>query len=94
VQRFEALAGRGVKGDIDGQTYYVGNHRLANELGVASEQVRKLLESLEAQAKTAVVLATDKQALGVLAVADTVRDSSKRAVAALKQLGVEPVMLT
>ncbi len=94
VQRFEALAGRGVKGDIDGQTYYVGNQRLATELGVATEPVRALLERFEAQAKTAVVLATDKQALAVLAVADTVRDSSKLAVAELKRLGVEPVMLT
>jgi len=94
VQRFEALAGRGVRGDIDGQTYYIGNHRLATELGVASEPVRALLEQFEAQAKTAVVLATDQQALAVLAVADTVRDSSKQAVAELKRLGVEPVMLT
>nr|WP_253074095.1 heavy metal translocating P-type ATPase [Cupriavidus respiraculi] len=94
VQRFEALPGRGVRGDIDGQTYYVGNHRLANELDVATEAVRTLLETFEAQAKTAVVLATDTQTLAVLAVADTVRDSSKQAVAALKRLGVEPVMLT
>jgi Cd2+/Zn2+-exporting ATPase len=94
VQRFEALAGRGVKGDIDGQTYYVGNQRLATELGVATEPVRALLEQFEAQAKTAVVLATGQQALAVLAVADTVRDSSRQAVAELKQLGVEPVMLT
>ena len=94
VQRFEALAGRGVKGDIDGQTYYIGNHRLANELGVVTDPVRALLEKLESQAKTAVVLATGQQALAVLAVADTVRDSSKQAVAELKRLGVEPVMLT
>lgn len=94
VQRFEALAGRGVKGDIDGQTFYIGNHRLANELDVATDEVRQLLQQLEAQAKTAVVLATAKQALAVLAVADTVRDSSKQAVAELKRLGVEPVMLT
>lgn len=94
VQRFEALAGRGVKGDIDGQTYYVGNHRLATELGVMAEPVRAHLERLEAEAKTAVVLATDKVALAVLAVADTVRESSKEAVAELKRLGVEPVMLT
>lgn len=94
VQHFEALAGRGVKGDIDGQTYYIGNQRLASELGVLTERVRALLEELEDQAKTAVVLATDKHALAVLAVADTVRDSSKQAVAELKRLGVEPVMLT
>ncbi|WP_157269866.1 heavy metal translocating P-type ATPase [Azohydromonas aeria] len=94
VQRFEALAGRGVKGDIDGVTYYIGNQRLADELGVADDRVREALERLEAQAKTAVVLATASQALAVLAVADTVRESSKQAVAELKQLGVEPVMLT
>jgi len=94
VQNFEALAGRGVKGDIDGQTYYIGNQRLATELGVASEAVLAQLEQLEAQAKTAVVLSTEKVALAVLAVADTVRDSSKEAVASLKRLGVEPVMLT
>ncbi len=94
VQNFEALAGRGVKGDIEGQTYYIGNQRLATELGVASEPVRAILEKLEAQAKTAVVLSTKTQPLAVLAVADTVRDSSKQAVAELKRLGVEPVMLT
>lgn len=94
VQNFEALAGRGVKGDIDGQRYYIGNQRLAAELGVATESVRALLDKLESQAKTAVVLATDQQALAVLAVADTVRDSSKQAIAELKRLGVEPVMLT
>ncbi|MFY9513668.1 MAG: heavy metal translocating P-type ATPase [Rubrivivax sp.] len=94
VQRFEALAGRGVKGDVDGQTYYIGNQRLANELGVVTESVRALLEQFESQAKTAVVLATDKQALAVLAVADTVRESSKEAIAELRRLGVETVMLT
>lgn len=94
VQAFEALAGRGVKGQIDGETYYIGNQRLANELGVTNERVLQLLEQMEAQAKTAVVLSTATQALGVLAVADTVRESSKLAVAQLRQLGVEPVMLT
>lgn len=68
--------------------------RMATELGVASEPVRLHLERLEAEAKTAVVLSTDKVALAVLAVADTVRESSREAVAALKRLGVEPVMLT
>ena len=94
VEHFEALAGRGVKGDIDGQTYYIGNHRLAADLGVAGPQVRQVLERLEAEAKTAVVLATAHEALAVLAVADQVRESSKRAIAEMRRLGVEPVMLT
>jgi Zn2+/Cd2+-exporting ATPase len=71
VEHFEALAGRGVKGEIDGTLYYIGNQRLADELGVAAPRVRAAMERLEAEAKTAVVLATAEQALAVLAVADT-----------------------
>ena len=94
VTNFEALDGRGVKGDIDGVTFYVGNHRLATELGLAEATIQQTLQQLESQAKTAIVLATAREVLAVLAVADTVRDSSRLAVAELKQLGVEPVMLT
>jgi len=94
VTNFEALDGRGVKGDIDGVTFYVGNHRLATELGLAEPTIQQTLQQLESQAKTAIVLATAREVLAVLAVADTVRESSRLAVAELKQLGVEPVMLT
>lgn len=94
VTGFEALPGRGVKGDIEGETYYVGNHRLMEELGVCTPRLEETLDRLEAEAKTAVVLATPRAPLAVLAVADTVRDHSREAVAALKALGVTPVMLT
>lgn len=94
VSGFEALTGRGVKGDIDGKTYYIGNHRLAEELRVCTPELERTLDRLEIEAKTAVVLATAGAALAVLAVADTVRSSSKEAVAALKALGVASVMLT
>ena len=94
VDNFESLNGRGVKGDLDGVTYYVGNHRLIEELKVCSPAVEEVLDRLEAEAKTAVVLSSATMALAVLAVADTVRDSSRTAVADLKTLGVEPIMLT
>lgn len=94
VENFESLNGRGVKGDLDGTTYYVGNHRLIEELKVCSPEVEEVLDRLEAEAKTAVVLASATQALAVLAVADTVRDTSRAAVADLKTLGVETIMLT
>lgn len=94
VTGFEALPGRGVKGDISGETYYVGNHRLMEELGVCTPRLEETLDRLEAEAKTAVVLATPRAPLAVLAVADTLRDHSREAVAALKALGVIPVMLT
>lgn len=94
VSGFEAMTGRGVNGVIGGTRYYLGNHRLAEELGVCGEHVESLLLPLEAEGKTAVVLATDQQALCVFAVADTVRTTSVEAVAALQQLGVHCVMLT
>ena len=94
VERFEALPGRGVKGNVNGSTYYVGNHRLIEELGICSPALEAQLDALELQAKTAVVLATDREVLAVLAVADTVRETSRQAVAELKSLGIEPVMLT
>jgi len=94
VTGFEALTGRGVRGEIEGETYYIGNHRLMEEIGVCTPRLEETLDRLEAEAKTAVVLATPRAPLAVLAVADTLRDHSREAVAALKGLGVTPVMLT
>jgi Cd2+/Zn2+-exporting ATPase len=94
VQGFEALTGRGVKGGIDGQMYYIGNHRLMEEIGVCTPQLEETLDRLEAAGKTAVVLATARAPLVVFAVADTLRDYSRDALLALKGLGVTVVMLT
>ena len=94
VDNFEALPGRGVKGTVDGVTYFVGNHRLIEDLNVCSPSVEETLDRLEIEAKTAVVLATESESLAVLAVADTIRNTSKAAVAELKALGVETIMLT
>lgn len=94
VEQFESLTGRGVKGVIDGKLYYLGNHRLLEELGLCSPAVEEQLKKLELNAKTAVVLSSSTQALAILAVADTVKDSSRLAVLALKALGVESIMLT
>ena len=94
VTRFEALTGYGIKGDIDGETYYLGNHRLVEQINICNPELEQMLDRLEEEAKTAVVLATKGEVLAVLAVADTVRSSSHEAVAMLKALGVTPVMLT
>jgi len=94
VSNFESITGRGVKGVIGSTLYYLGNHRLIEELKVCGEHVESLLHPLEAQGKTVIVLATEKQALCVFAVADTVRDTSKEAIKELQKLGVTCVMLT
>ncbi|MDN4571971.1 heavy metal translocating P-type ATPase [Pandoraea cepalis] len=94
VTEVEALAGMGVKGRIGQTLYYLGNHRLIESLGVCNAHVEATLARLEAQARTAIVLASETQAIAVLAVADTLRAESRDAIARLADMGVHTVMLT
>lgn len=94
VADFEAIAGRGVKGKIHGQLHYVGNHRLTEENGVCGPHVEVVLNRLEQEGKTAVVLTSETESLAVLGVADTLRETSIEAVKALHALGIRTVMLT
>ena len=94
VQDFEALAGRGTKGRIDGTLYYLGNHRLIHEQGRCSDALEAQLAALEEQGKTVILLADEENVHALFAVADTVKDSSRQAIAELHALGVQTLMLT
>ncbi len=94
VDDFAAILGRGVKGSIDGHTYQLGNHQLIEDLGLCSADIEAKLMPLERQGKTAVLLANQTGVLGIFAVADTVRDTSRQAIAELHSLGVKTLMLT
>jgi Cd2+/Zn2+-exporting ATPase len=94
AEDFEALSGRGVKARIAAQDFYLGNHRLVHELGMCSPQLEARLQVLEKQGKTTTLLCRDQRVELLIAVADTVRPSSKEAVADLRALGVHVVMLT
>lgn len=94
VEDFEALPGRGTQGRIDGKLLYIGNHRLVEDLGLCSAQLEQRLEALERQGKSVVVLCDEQRALMLFAVADTVRQTSREAVAELHELGVRTCMLT
>ncbi|MCH8618736.1 heavy metal translocating P-type ATPase [Undibacterium sp. TS12] len=94
VSDFAAIAGRGVKGQIAGKWYYLGNHRLIEELGICSADTEAALQVLEADGKTAVIIADEQRPLAVIGVADTVRESSREAIAELHALGIRTVMLT
>ncbi|WP_448359672.1 heavy metal translocating P-type ATPase [Fluviibacter sp.] len=94
VDSFEAILGRGVKGVIEGNLYYLGNHRLIEELGLCSDDIENRLLPLEQQGKTAVLLTNQTEVLAIIAVADTVRETSKQAIDELHQLGVTTIMLT
>lgn len=94
VEAFEALPGRGVRGNIAGKTYSLGNHRLVHEMDRCSDELENRLDTLERQGKTVVMLIDDQHVLALFAVADTVKDSSREAIAALHQLRIKTVMLT
>lgn len=94
VQDFAALPGRGVRGEVNGQSYHLGNPRLAQELGATDAQLIARLEQLEREGKSLVLLLAGNQALALFAVADTVKDTSKEAIAELHALGIKTLMLT
>jgi Zn2+/Cd2+-exporting ATPase len=94
INEFEALPGRGVRGMINGKVYSLGNHRLVHELNRCTPDLEVRLDGLERQGKTVIMLIDDQQVLALFAVADTVKDSSRVAIAELLQLGIKTVMLT
>jgi Cd2+/Zn2+-exporting ATPase len=94
VESFEALPGRGTQGRVDGTLYNLGNHRLIHEQGLCSDALEAQLSALEMQGKTVILLADDKKVQALFAVADTVKDSSRQAIAELHALGIKTVMLT
>ncbi|RRV09317.1 heavy metal translocating P-type ATPase [Pseudomonas sp. v388] len=94
VTAFEALGGRGVKGEVDGRLYHLGNHRLVEELKLCSPALESRLDALEMQGKSVVLLLGETGPLALFAVADTVKDTSREAIAQLHDLGIKTLMLT
>lgn len=94
VTSFTAIAGRGVSGRVNGCAYMMGNHRLIEELGLCSPALEAKLKVQEEAGRTVTLLASSSAVLMLFAVADTIKESSRAAIADLKSLGVTPVMLT
>jgi Cd2+/Zn2+-exporting ATPase len=94
VEAFEAIPGRGVRGSIDGANYWLGNHRLVEEQGRCSRALESRLDEIESQGKTVVLLFDESRVLALFAVADTVKETSRDAIAALHAIGVRTAMLT
>lgn len=94
VENLQALAGRGVRGRVAERDYQLGNHRLVEELGLCSAELEARLDGLERQGKSVVVLCDQTRPLALFAVADTVKESSRAAIAELHELGVKTAMLS
>lgn len=95
ADEFSAITGKGAFGRVDGQTYYIGNPRLFAELHGDIGAVQNQISALQRQGKTVMLLGTPNELVGLIAVADQVREQSVQAVRALKQAGIEKtIMLT
>ncbi len=96
-QEFEAIAGQGVAATVDGRRVLVGSRRLLESRGVILDGhfgLAPLLARLEAEAKTAMLVAVDGQVAGVVAVADTVKEGSAEAVGQMRDLGLEVILIS
>ncbi len=103
VEGFKAIAGQGVEGGVNGRKVYFGNTRLMENKKIDLTHVRSGLARLEGEGKTVMILATssrhsehseESHIIGLIAVADTVKETAKAGVEALQKLGIEVVMIT
>jgi len=94
VNSFEAVAGRGVQGVIDGHPYILANHRWIEERSQCSAQLEARLAVHEEAGRTVTILANRDRVIALFAVADTIKPSSIEAISEMKALGVVPIMLT
>ena len=91
---FEAIPGLGIRSKVEGRAVFLGNRHLMEDAGIRIDAVESSAERMEAQGKTAMLLAVDGTLAGVIGVADTLKEHSVDAIRALKSMGIEVVMLT
>ncbi|MGN0347925.1 MAG: heavy metal translocating P-type ATPase [Roseburia sp.] len=95
VSDFTAVFGKGIVGTVEGKAYYAGNEKLMEERGVLlPKEIRDRVENLAKQGKTPLIFAEQKKAIGIVAVADVVKPTSKAAVEQLHRDGIHVIMLT
>ena len=93
-EKFDSVPGHGIEARVDGRQVLIGNRRLMEREGIDASGLEGRVQALASDGKTAMYVAVDKKLAGVVAVADTVRDSAREAVRALHGLGIQTVMLT
>ncbi len=100
AEEFRAVPGKGITAVIGGESYFAGNLSYLKEIGIAGAAWKeeaalvKEAEQLAGQGKTPMFFASGKELLGIIAVADTIKPTSKAAISELKQMGIEVIMLT
>ena len=92
--RFEAIAGHGVRAEVDGDAVLVGNRKLMDESGVDVFGLEEIAAELAQEGKTPMFIAVDGKPSGLVAVADTIKPSARDTLRRLKEMGIEAVMIT
>ncbi|RJX22558.1 MAG: copper-translocating P-type ATPase [Desulforudis sp.] len=93
-EEFEAIPGHGVRARVDGRAVLIGNRKLMADRQIAIEDLEETAERLSGEGKTPVFVAIDGSGTGTVAVADTLKENSAKAVKELQRLGIEVIMMT
>ena len=94
VSEFESITGYGIKAVVDGREILVGTRRLMKKYNIDIELALETMAGLEKQGKTAMLAAVDGAYAGLVAVADTIKETSTQAVKRMKEIGLEVIMIT
>ncbi|UVI33547.1 heavy metal translocating P-type ATPase [Paenibacillus spongiae] len=94
TESFEAIPGFGIKAVVEGKQLLIGTRRLMEKYGVNAKAAYEPMSRLEEAGKTAMLVAIDNQYAGMVAVADTIKETSKAAVSRLKEMGIQVIMIT
>lgn len=92
IQEFKAIPGKGVTGKINGETFFIGNRRLFNELSIPIPE--EIAQKLENEGKTVVFLGNTQEVIGIIAVTDKIRETTTATINKLKEMGIKTVMIT
>lgn len=94
VSKFKAISGHGVEGYVEKKHIILGNKRLMTTMKIAHSSIASIMSKLEHEGKTVMIVAVDNKIAGLIAVADTIKETAQEGVAALQKLGIEVVMIT
>ncbi|MBI5354927.1 MAG: heavy metal translocating P-type ATPase [Candidatus Aenigmarchaeota archaeon] len=94
AESFNAIPGKGISAEVDGKQILLGNRKLMEENGIDVRELENGMAKLENEGKTAMIVAVNGKAGGIVAVADTLKEYSKEAVEYLKIMGIQVVMIT
>ncbi len=94
IEGFQAVTGKGIEATVDGRKVLVGSSRFITEKGINIASIKEDILKLEDRAKTVMVVVNDWEVMGVIAVADVLKEDSKQAITELKEMGLKTAMIT